>query len=391
MSGAGRRLLGGIVEYRVLGATGVRVSALCLGAGMFGRFGNTDHQACIDMVHQAIDAGINFIDTSDVYSFGESETILGKALKGRRDDVVLATKYGLPISDRPNQSGGSRRWIMHEVEQSLRRLGTDYIDLYQMHRPDHDTDLDETLGALSDLVQQGKIRMAGCSTFPAEMIVESHWVADRRGRERFRTEQPPYSVFARRIEADVLPTCQRFGMGVLVWSPLAQGWLSGKYRKGSAASGVHRANLQPQLFDPARPDTARKYDAIEALADVAAAHGHSIMGLALGFVLAHPAVSSAIIGPRTPEQLAGLLAVADVRLDDAALDAIDAIVPPGTSISREDDGYVPPAIADRSKRRRPVNAAEQLPVSGRIDRLRETFGPDQDKGADNDKDEPARA
>jgi aryl-alcohol dehydrogenase-like predicted oxidoreductase len=364
------------MEYRVLGTTGVHVSTLCLGAGMFGRFGNTDRAECAAMVHSALDAGINFIDTSDVYSFGESEEILGQALKGRRQEVVLATKFGLPVSAKVNHAGGSRRWIMHEVEQSLRRLDTDYIDLYQMHRPDPDTDLDETLGALSDLIRQGKIRMAGCSTFPAETIVESHWIAEQRGRERFRTEQPPYSIFARTIEAHVLPTCQRHGMGVLVWSPLAQGWLSGKYRRGQQAAGVHRANLQPQLFDESNPDTVRKYDAIEALAELGAESGLSIMGLAMGFVLAHPAVTSAIIGPRTPEQLAGLLALADVRLDGATLDRIDAIVPPGTSISREDDGYVPPAIADSARRRRATASSQAVPISGRIDRLRDKFGND---------------
>jgi aryl-alcohol dehydrogenase-like predicted oxidoreductase len=365
------------MEYRVLGSTGVHVSTLCFGAGMFGRFGNTNRDECEAMVHTALDAGVNFFDTSDVYSFGESEEILGRALAGRRHEVVLATKFGLPVSGKLNHAGGSRRWIMHEVEQSLKRLGTDYIDLYQMHRPDPDTDLDDTLGALTDLVRQGKIRMFGCSTFPVETTVESHWLAERRGRERFRTEQPPYSIFARRIEAAVLPACARYGMGVLVWSPLAQGWLSGKYRRGQAAVGVHRANLQPQLFDEANPDTARKYAAIEALAAVADSSGHSIMGLAIGFVLAHPAVTSAIIGPRTPEQLTGLLELADVQLDDATLDAIDAIVPPGTSISREDDGYVPPGIADARLRRRPRVTADAAPVSGRIDRLREQFGNDE--------------
>lgn len=363
------------MEMRTLGTTGVTVSKYCLGAGMFGKFGNTDHDDCIRILHAALDAGINFVDTSDVYSFGESEEIVGKALKGRRDNVILATKFGLPFSDKPNRSGGSRHWIMREVENSLRRLNTDYLDLYQMHRPDPNTDLDDTLGALSDLVAQGKIRMFGSSTFPAELLVESHWVAQQRGRERFRTEQPPYSIFARRIEADLLPTCERYGMGVLVWSPLSQGWLSGKYRRGQQASGAHRANLQPQLFDQAHPDTARKYDAIEALASVAEDAGTSIMGLAMAFACEHPAVTSAIIGPRTMEHLQGLLEVADVELSAAQLDAIDGIVPPGTNISREDDGYVPPALVDASLRRR-MRREEATPVviSGRTDKLREMFG-----------------
>lgn len=365
------------MEMRTLGTTGVSVSKYCLGAGMFGKFGNTDHDDCIRILHAALDAGINFVDTSDVYSFGESEEIVGKALKGRRDSVILATKFGLPFSDKPNRAGGSRHWIMREVENSLRRLNTDYLDLYQMHRPDPNTDLDDTLGALSDLVAQGKIRMFGSSTFPAELLVESHWVSERRGRERFRTEQPPYSVFARRIEADILPTCQRFGMGVLVWSPLAQGWLSGKYRRGQEAAGAHRANLQPQLFDASHPDTAKKYDAIEALASVAEDAGTSIMGLAMAFACEHPGVTSAIIGPRTMAHLEGLIEVADVKLSTAHLDAIDAIVPPGTNISREDDGYAPPALVDASLRRR-LRREDETPVviSGRTDKLREMFGND---------------
>jgi len=364
------------MQLRPLGTTGLHVSSLCLGAGMFGKFGNTDHADCERMIHAALDAGINFIDTSDVYSFGESETILGNALRGRRDDVILATKFGLPVSDRPNRSGGSRHWIKREVENSLRRLNTDYIDLYQMHRPDPSADLDDTLGALTDLVRQGKIRMFGCSTFPAELIVESHWRSQVGGLDRFRTEQPPYSLFARRIEADVLPACQRYGMGVLVWSPLAQGWLSGKYRRGQQAEGVHRAHLQPQLFDEARADTARKYDAIEALVEVATDSGVSLLALALGFVLQHPAVSSAIIGPRTMDHLTGLLAAADAALSDEALDRIDEIVPPGMNLSREDDGYVAPAIVDKWLRRRDRRSAQPVVISGRTDRLREMFGSD---------------
>ncbi len=363
------------MEMRMLGTTGVSVSKYCLGAGMFGKFGNEDHDDCIRIIHAALDAGINFIDTSDVYSFGESERIVGKALKGRREDVILATKFGLPVSDKPNRAGGSRPWIMREVENSLRRLDTDYIDLYQMHRPDPHTDLDDTLGALSDLVSQGKIRMLGSSTFPAETLVESFWVAERRSREHWRTEQPPYSIFARRIEADILPVCERFGMGVLVWSPLAQGWLSGKYRRGMEAIDAHRANLQPQLFDPENPDTTRKFDAIDALAQLAEDSGLSIMGIAMAFACEHPAVTSAIIGPRTMAHLEGLLEVEPVRLDSALLDAIDRIVPPGTNISREDDGYLAPALADPSRRRRQrSDDAAPAVVSGRTDKLREMFG-----------------
>lgn len=340
------------MEMRVLGRTGVSVSKLCFGAGMFGYFGNEDAAECARMVDRAIDAGINYFDTSDVYSHGESETLLGKALKGKRDEVVLATKFSLPMTDDPNQRGNSRRWIVREVEASLKRLDTDYIDLYQVHRPDASTDIDETLGALSDLVRAGKVRMLGSSTFPAEQIVEAQWVAQRRGRERFRVEQPPYSIFARRIEADILPTCQRYGMGVVVWSPLSQGWLTGKWRRDAPPNDTNRQNLQPHLYDMSRPDNQRKLDLIEQLDAVASEAGISLMHMAIAFTCAHPAVTSAIIGPRTFDQLEGLLAGAEVELGDDVLDAIDAIVPPGVTVSRDDDGYVAPEIADKTLRRR---------------------------------------
>jgi aryl-alcohol dehydrogenase-like predicted oxidoreductase len=350
------------MELRVLGRTGVRVSKLCFGAGMFGYFGNEDEASCIRMVRRALDAGINYFDTSDVYSHGESETILGKALAGVRDEVVLATKFSLPMDANPNHKGNSRRWILREVENSLRRLGTDYIDLYQVHRPDDATDIDETLGALSDLVRAGKVRMLGSSTFPAEQIVEAQWTARERGRERFRVEQPPYSIFARRIEADVLPTCQRYGMGVVVWSPLSQGWLSGKWRRGAQATDTNRQKLQPHLYDMNRPDNQRKLDLVEALAAVAADAGISLMHLAIAFTCAHPAVTASIIGPRTEEQLEGLLAGADVTLSDDVLDAIDRIVPPGVTVSRDDDGYVAPEISDARLRRRAAASGAHEPA-----------------------------
>jgi aryl-alcohol dehydrogenase-like predicted oxidoreductase len=350
VSGTGREK--GSMERRILGRTGVSVSKLCFGAGMFGYFGNEDQRECDRMVHRALDAGINYFDTSDVYSHGESETLLGKALKGRRDDVVLATKFGLPMNEDPNRRGNSRRWIMREVEASLRRLDTDYIDLYQVHRPDPGTDIDETLGALTDLVRSGKVRMLGSSTFPAELTVEAQWVAERRSRERFRVEQAPYSLLARRVEADVLPTSQRWGMGVVIWSPLSQGWLTGKWRRSAPPEGTHRQNLQPHLFDMQRPDNQRKLDLVERLVAVAEQAGITLLEMAIAFVCQHPAVASAIIGPRTGEQLEGLLAAADVVLGDDVLDAIDDIVPPGLNVSRDDDGYIAPEIADASLRRR---------------------------------------
>lgn len=340
------------MEMRVLGRTGVSVSKYCFGAGMFGYFGNADAAACTAMVHQALDAGINYFDTSDVYSHGESETLLGQALKGKRDEVVLATKFSLPMTDNPNHRGNSRRWIVREVEASLKRLGTDYIDLYQVHRPDAATDIDETLGALTDLVRQGKILYLGSSTFPAEQIVEAQWVAQARQRERFRVEQPPYSLFARRIEADVLPTCQRYGMGVAIWSPLSQGWLTGKWRHNQKPNDTNRQNLQPHLYDMTRQDNQRKLDLVEALTDIAASAGMTLLQMALSFTVAHPAVTAAIIGPRTPEQLEGLLSASEITLGDDVLDAIDALIPPGTNISHDDDGYEAPEIADKTLRRR---------------------------------------
>lgn len=353
------------MERRILGGTGVSVSKFCFGAGMFGYFGNSDEAECRRMVDRALDAGINYFDTSDVYSHGESETILGKALKGKRDEVVLATKFALPMDGEVNHAGGSRRWIMQEVENSLRRLDTDYIDLYQVHRPDVTTHIDETLGALSDLIHQGKVRLIGTSTFPAEQIVEAHWCSERRGRERFWTEQPPYSLFARRIEADILPTCQRYDMGVVVWSPLSQGWLTGKWRHGQKPNDTQRQNLQPHLYQMDRADNQRKLDLVDQLDAVAQAADISLMHMALAFVCAHPAVTSAIIGPRTFEQLEGLLDGAEVVLDDAMLDAIDEIVPPGMNVSHDDDGYVAPEIDDKTLRRRLVagqahNAAREI-------------------------------
>jgi aryl-alcohol dehydrogenase-like predicted oxidoreductase len=341
------------MRMRTLGGTGIKVSPYCLGAMMFGAWGNTDHDDSVRIIHAALDGGINFIDTADVYSQGESEEIVGKALRGRRDQVVLATKAHASMGEDPNASGNSRRWIVREVDNSLRRLQTDYIDLYQMHRPDPATDIDETLSALSDLIRAGKVRAIGSSTFPAEQIVEAQWVAERRGRERFRCEQPPYSILARGIEAAVLPTCARYGMGVIAWSPLAGGWLTGRYRKDTdidMTSG--RPSRLPQRFDPSLPENARKLEIIEELIKIAADAGCSLTHLAIAFVVAHPAVTSAIIGPRTMEQLTDLLDGAGLALDDAILDRIDQVVPPGVNLNSADAGWQPPALTDPALRRR---------------------------------------
>jgi aryl-alcohol dehydrogenase-like predicted oxidoreductase len=338
------------MNHRPLARTGVQVSPLCLGAMMFGGWGNPDHDDSIKIIHRALDAGINFIDTADVYSRGESEEIVGKALAGRRDDVVLATKVHGTMGDDPNQFGNSRRWIIREVEDSLRRLKTDYIDLYQIHRPEPGTDIEETLGALSDLVHQGKVRYLGSSTFPASQIVEAQWAARERGLERFVCEQPPYSLLARAVEADVLPTCLRHGMGVIPWSPLAGGWLSGKWRKGADAPQSTRAERLPARYDLSDPANQRKLEAADALGKLADEAGMTLIQMALAFVINHPAVTAAIIGPRTME-LESQLGAEEVVLDAALLDRIDEIVPPGTNLNQVDAGWQNPALQPGARRR----------------------------------------
>ncbi|MET9292073.1 aldo/keto reductase [Streptomyces sp. NPDC003077] len=335
------------MKRRILGGTGISVSEYALGAMMFGAWGNTDHDESVRIIHRALDAGINFVDTADIYSAGESEEIVGKALKGRRDDIVLATKFHNPMGPDDNHRGNSRRWIVRALEDSLRRLGTDHIDLYQVHRPDPATDIDETLSALSDLVRAGKVRAIGTSTFPAEQIVEAQWAAERRGHVRFRSEQPPYSLLARGIEAAVLPTAQRYGMGVLTWGPLSAGWLSGR---DLSASG--RAALEQAKFDLSVPENARKAEAVTALSELAEEAGLPLPHLATAFVRSHPAVTSVIIGPRTMDQLDSLLDGAEVTLSEDMLDRIDEIVPPGTDLNKADAYYVPPALSDASLRRR---------------------------------------
>jgi aryl-alcohol dehydrogenase-like predicted oxidoreductase len=336
------------MKYRTLGRTGIQVSPYCLGAMMFGAMGNPDHDDSIRIIHSALDAGINFVDTADAYSHVESEEIVGKALKGRRDDVVLASKVHYPMGEGPNRRGNSRRWIMAEVENSLRRLQTDHLDLYQVHRPDPTVDVEETLSALSDLIHSGKVRAIGASSFPTSEIVEAQWVAERRGLERFRTEQPPYSIVNRGIEREVLPVCQRYGMGALVWSPLGQGLLTGRFRKGQQTD-THRSGGMPQHFAD-----ERKLDVVEQLVPLAEKAGLPMTHLAMAFAIAHPGVTSAIIGPRTMEQLDDLLAGVEVTLDDEVLDRIDEIAPPGTDAGPNDVAYTPPAVSSMSLRRRPV-------------------------------------
>ncbi|AWS46213.1 aldo/keto reductase [Streptosporangium sp. 'caverna'] len=337
------------MKRRILGGTGISVSEFALGTMMFGAMGNADHEESIRMIHTALDAGVNFVDTADVYSRGESEEIVGKAIKGRRDDVVLATKFALPMGPDANQRGGSPLWTKRAVEDSLRRLGTDHIDLYQMHRPDPDTDIDETLAALSDLVRSGKVRAIGSSTFLAELIVEAQWAADRGGHHRFRTEQPRYSILTRTVEGGVLPTAQRYGMGVLTYGPLSSGWLSGR----ADPTRGHRVATAPQAFDLSVPANQVRLEAVRRLTELAAEAGMPLSHLATAFVRSHPAVTSVLIGPRTPEQLDDLLAGADVELSEDVLDRIDEIVPPGTEINPADNYLAAsPAIGDKRLRRR---------------------------------------
>ena len=339
------------MHYRSLGRTGLKVSPLCLGAMMFGSWGNPDHEDSVSIIHAALDAGINFIDTADVYSAGESEEIVAKAIKDRRDEVVLATKFFAFMGEGPNQSGGSRYWIMKECENSLRRLGTDHIDLYQVHRPSPGTEVEETVGALTDLVRAGKVRYIGSSSYSGSQIVEAQWASRERHLERFVTEQPPYSILVRGIEADVLPTAQRHGMGVIPWSPLAGGWLSGKYRKGAETPSSTRADRLPHRYDLSLPGNQRKFEAADALGALADEVGIPLIEIAIAFVINHPAVTSAIIGPRTMEHLESQLPAATRTLDAELLDRIDEIVPPATSFNYADTGYANPALEPAARRR----------------------------------------
>ena len=338
------------MQYRYLGNTGVQVSPLCLGTMMFGEWGNRDVDDSVRVIHAALDAGINFVDSADVYSAGGSEEIVGKALKGRRDDVVLATKFFMPMGEGPNRSGGSRRWIMQEVENSLRRLGTDYIDLYQVHRPSPVMAVEETLGALSDLVSQGKVRYIGSSSYSGSQIVEAQVVARERHLQRFVTEQPPYSILVRGIEEDVLGATQRWGMGTLTYSPLAGGWLSGKWRKDAAPTPTSAARPKPR-FDMSLPANQRKLEIVDALATIAEDAGMSLIDLAIGFVINHPGVTSAIIGPRTMEQLESQLPAAEITLGTDVLDRIDAIVAPGVTLNPEDNSYGANELTAAARRR----------------------------------------
>ncbi|MDQ7905124.1 aldo/keto reductase [Phytohabitans sp. ZYX-F-186] len=334
---------------RVLGRTGVLITPLTLGAMNFGRW--QEEGESIRIVHAALDAGITAIDTADVYGQGGSEEILGKALKGRRDDVFLASKFHGQIGDDPRHAGNSRRWIVRAVEASLRRLGTDHLDLYQAHRPDPHTDLLETLRALDDLIHQGKILYYGTSVFPAHQLVEAQWLAEKHGLIAPHTEQLPYSLLVRTVEREVFPVVRRYGVGVISYGPLAAGWLSGGYRIGGPQPRSARAEQIPGRFDITLERNQRKLAAADALARLAEQNGLTLVDLALGFALNHPAVSSVIIGPRTLEHLEAYLKAATVELGDDVLDRIDEIVAPGTHFLERDTGRDTPSLQPPALRR----------------------------------------
>ncbi|SDX05395.1 Predicted oxidoreductase [Saccharopolyspora shandongensis] len=339
------------MQYRTLGRTGVQVSSLALGAMNFGKIGRTTQEEATAIVDAALEGGINLIDTADIYGGGESEELVGNAISGRRDDIVLATKAGLPVDDERNHRGGSRRWLISELDNSLRRLGVDHVDLYQIHRWDPSTSDEETLSALTDLQRAGKIRYFGSSTFPAYRIVQAQWAAREHHLSRYTTEQPSYSILQRGIETHVLPVTQEYGLGVLVWSPLASGWLSGAIREGQEIT-TNRSAFMPQRFDTAIPANRARLDAVERLAEVADGADLTMIQLALGFVTAHPAVTGALIGPRTLDHLHSQLAAADTVLSADVLDAIDEIVSPGTDLAADEKSDTPPALIDPALRRR---------------------------------------
>ncbi|MFD5266295.1 aldo/keto reductase [Streptomyces sp. NPDC058335] len=339
------------MQYRTLGRTGVQVSSLALGAMNFGTIGRTTQDEATAIVEAALDAGINLIDTADMYSDGESEEMVGKAIAGRREDIVLATKATMPMGDERNHQGSSRRWLVTALDDSLRRLGVEHVDLYQMHRWDPSTGDEETLSALTDLQRAGKIRYFGSSTFPAYRIVQAQWASREHHLGRYVTEQPSYSILQRGIETHVLPVTEQYGLGVLVWSPLASGWLSGAVRADREIS-TSRSTFMPQRFDITVPANRARLDAVEQLAQVADEAGLTMIQLALGFVTAHPAVTSALIGPRTMDHLHAQLAAADTVLSADVLDAIDAVVAPGTDLAAHEKFDTPPALLDPALRRR---------------------------------------
>ncbi len=319
------------MEYRSLGRTGVQVSVLCLGCMMFG--GRTEPEDSYAIIDRALDAGINFLDTANVYSRGRSEEVTGEALKrnGKRDKIVLATKvHGRMDDDDPNAWGNQRRHIIEQCDASLRRLQTDYIDLYQIHRPQPNIPIDETLRALDDLIRAGKVRYIGTSTFAAWQLLESVWVAKELGLNRFVCEQPPYNLLDRRIERELLPMARTYGVGIIPWSPLAGGLLTGKYRRGAPEPPDSRYTDVKDRPWMQRRKTEGVYDVVEAIEPLAEEKDCTLSQLALAWCARQPGVTSPIIGPRTMEQLEDNLGTLDVTLTDNDYEKIDELVPPGS-------------------------------------------------------------
>ncbi|MBO1268298.1 aldo/keto reductase [Arthrobacter cavernae] len=340
-------------ELRTLGRTGALISPLTLGTLNFGTgAAPTGPDESIRIIHAALDAGITSIDTADIYSQGEAETVVGLAVRGRRDDVFLATKFHGQMGPNPAHAGNSRRWIVRAVEDSLRRLQTDRIDLYQAHRPDYTTDLLETITALNDLIRQGKILYYGTSVFTPAQLVEAQWIANTNHLVPPVVDQVPYSLLVRANERDVFPITQQYGVGLLSYGPLDGGWLAGGYRVGAGQPESSRADAVPGRFDVTAPFNQGKLHAADALAQLAARHGLTLIQLAVGFALSHPAVSSVVIGPRTEEQLTDYLKAADVVLSDAILDEIDQIVAPAVNFLERDAGAVVPHLEYPELRRR---------------------------------------
>jgi len=317
------------MEYRPLGRTGVQVSVACLGTMTFGwepdDWGSHEAES-LEIGAAALDLGINFFDTADVYARGTSEIIVGKIIKAKRDRVVLATKcHGKMSDDDPNAWGNSRRHVIEACEASLKRLNTDYIDLYQIHRPQPSIPIDETLRALDDLIRSGKVRYAGCSTFAAWQVCEAHYVAKQLGINGFISEQPPYNLLDRRIERELLPFCRTYDYAVIPWSPLAGGQLSGKYL-GSPSEGRYAKS------DPMNRINKDTMAAVAKLKKVADKEKVSLATLSLAWIASQPGITSPIIGARSIEQLSESAAALEVKLTDRAMKAIDEIVAPGTNI-----------------------------------------------------------
>ncbi|MDA0271257.1 MAG: aldo/keto reductase [Chloroflexi bacterium] len=309
------------MEYRNLGNSGLQVSIVGLGTNNFGM--RMDAPRAADVVHACLDQGINLFDTADIYGGrGKSEEFLGQALKGRRNEAIVATKFAGPMGEGPMRAGGSRRYIMQAVEDSLRRLETDYIDLFQMHFPDPNTPLEETMDALNDLVHSGKVRYIGCSNYSGWQIAHSQWIAKTAGLTPFISAQNQYSLLDRRVEAEIMPASAKFGLGILPFFPLASGLLTGKYKRGEAAPEGARLSAGPQAD---RMLTEQNFDTVEKLDAFAQDRGHSLLELAFSWLATQPEIGSVIAGATRPEQVAANAAAASWRLTAEEMADVDRL------------------------------------------------------------------